>query len=441
MYRSLEKDLYKWKNSQTRYPLLLRGARQVGKTYLIEKFGKEAFSSFVSVNFEEHPEAIGCFQTLDPEEILIRLQLILKQKISPGETLLFLDEIQVCPKAITALRYFKEKLPSLHVIGAGSLLEFTLIKEKFSFPVGRVQFMYLKPLSFVEYLYARKKTSLVKALEEISINKVFSEEKHQEILRLVKEYFIVGGMPAVVSTFCDQLSLENCSTIHEILLATYEADFSKYSKPSEDKYLKIIFRGIFKEIAKQFKYSRIDPDIKSRELKHALNHLNWAGLIYMIHASTGSGIPLTAQLKSSRFKVIFLDIGLAQHALQVDPRIFLEKDLLLLNRGVLTEQFVGQELLAYQNPSQQESLFFWQREKKTSDAEIDYLYPFHESIIPIEVKSGVSGRLKSMQEFLKEKKGSIGIQISQKPLSIEKNILSVPLYAVSMLSKLLKEII
>ncbi|NGX27779.1 MAG: hypothetical protein K940chlam6_01717, partial [Chlamydiae bacterium] len=175
MYRSLEEELIKWKKSKNRYPLLLRGERQVGKTYLVEKFGKTEFSSYVSVNFEAQPEAIACFENLNPEEILLRLQLILKKPIYPGKTLLFFDEIQVCPKAIMALRYFKEKMPKLHVIGAGSLLEFALVQGKFSFPVGRVQFLYLKPLSFEEYLLARGKKKLLEEILESENAKIHEE--------------------------------------------------------------------------------------------------------------------------------------------------------------------------------------------------------------------------------------------------------------------------
>ncbi len=376
MYRFLEKELLKWKSSKVRYPLLLRGARQVGKTYLVEKFGKTEFSSYVSVNFEAQPDAIACFETLNPEEILLKLQLIVKKPIIPGKTLLFLDEIQACPKAIMALRYFKEKCPKLHVIGAGSLLEFALVQGKFSFPVGRVQFLYLKPLSFEEYFLARGK--------EIPLDELIdgNNEIHDELMVLVKEYFLVGGMPAAVSNFCEGLHFEEMEKVHEILLSTYQADFSKYATAAEQKYLKVLFNGIFQEIAEHFKYSKIDPNIRSRELKTALDHLQWAGLVHPVYASSATGIPLSVQRKRSRFKVLFLDIGLVQHFLQINPRHVLEKNLLQINRGALAEQFVGQELLAYHSPYREGQLFYWENLKKSSDVEIDFLYEFEQSILP-----------------------------------------------------------
>lgn len=439
MYRSLEKNLGEWKTSRLRYPLLLRGARQVGKTYLIERFGKEEFSSFVSVNFEAQPEAVACFATLDPEQILIRLQAILKTKILPGETLLFLDEIQNCPKAIQALRYFKEKLPTLHIIGAGSLLEFALSEGAFSFPVGRIQFMYLKPLSFWEFLLARRGESTLKKLSSCSLRQPPSSRLHEEMLQLVREYGLVGGMPAAVSALCESLSFEEVGKIQEILLSTYQADFSKYATASEQKYLKTLFAGIFSVIGEQFKYAKIHPEMRSRELKVAMDHLQAAGLIHPVYASTASGTPLSAQIKFQRLKVLFIDIGLAQHALKLEPRLILDNPLSQINRGMMVEQFVGQELLAYSDPLSQGQLFFWQREKRGSHAEVDYLTVFQHRILPIEVKAGPYGKLKSLQSFMDEKGSEIGIQISQKPLGLHGNVLSVPLYLIHLLDPLIQE--
>ncbi len=440
MDRSLEKRLKEWKTDERRFPLLLRGARQVGKTYIIEKLGK-TFESFVSVNFEAQPQAIACFDSLDPEEILLRLQVILKQSVYPGKTLLFLDEIQACPKAIIALRYFKEKLPALHVIGAGSLLEFALAEEKFSFPVGRIQFMYLKPLSFQEFALARGKSKVLDKLQKMTLETLPDANTHQEMMRLVKEYFLVGGMPAAVDFFCKNLSLHDANTIQDILLSTYRADFSKYATSAEQKYLKIVFDGLFQTIGQQFKYSKIDPHVRSRELKNALEHLEWAGLIEYIYASSASGIPLSAQVKHSQFKICCLDIGLFQRALQIDPDVVMKEDLVLISRGAIAEQFVGQELLAYTDSSKKGQLFYWQREKKTSDAEVDYLITMDRHIIPIEVKAGPHGRLRSLQQFMMEKKSSLGVHISQNPVSFENGILSIPFYMIAYLPELARSII
>ncbi len=439
MQRSLKKELEKWKKASPRFPLIVRGARQVGKTFLIEEFGKSSFPSFVSINFEAQPEAQACFESLNPEEIVTRLQLITKQAILPGQTLLFLDELQACPKAILAMRYFKEKMPALHVIGAGSLLEFALAQKSFSFPVGRVQFIYLAPLSFKEYVLARGKNNLFETLQECSLTHPPSEPIHREMLRLVREYFIVGGMPAVVASFLQNLSLLDCGKIQEILLSTYQADFSKYPLESGQKYLPLVFRGIFGMISKQFKYSKIDPHLRSRELKQALIHLEAAGLVYLIHASSASGLPLSAQMKTTKFKPLFLDIGLVHHALGLDPKMAFERESILFNRGSLAEQFVGQELLSYSSPYQKGELFYWEREKRGSEAEVDYLLVHNETILPIEVKAGTSGRLRSMQQFMQEKRTPLGIHISQNPLSSENGILSLPFYLISHLPTFLDQ--
>lgn len=439
MYRSLEAALEEWKTRTPRFPLIVRGARQVGKTYLIEKFGKHSFSSFVSVNFEAQPEALACFDSLNPEDILIRLQLITKRPIIPGKTLLFLDELQTCPQAILALRYFKEKLPKLHIIGAGSLLEFALTEKKFSFPVGRVQFMYLLPFSFLEYVQARGKWNAYQKILECTPQKPLRKTLHLEMLQLVKEYFIVGGMPAVIEAFLQNLSLLDCSYIHEILLSTYQADFSKYSPSANQKYLKMLFNGIFALISEHFKYSKIDPHIRSRELKYALNHLEAAGLFHTIYASSASGLPLSAQIKANKFKMLFLDIGLVHHALALDPKTTLEKNIVPVNSGKIAEQFVGQELLAYASPYQKGQLFYWEREKRGSEAEVDYLYVHENAILPIEVKAGPYGRLRSIQQFIQEKQAPLGIRISQTSLAFEKGILSVPFYLIANLPRLLSK--
>lgn len=426
MYRSLNEQLKEWRHSPHRYPLLLRGARQVGKTYLIEQFGESEFDHYISINFEAQPEMIACFETLDPEQILIKLQAMLKVAVIPGKTLLFLDEIQMCPKAILSMRYFKEKLPQLHLIGAGSLLEFALSDRSFSFPVGRVQFLYLKPLSFVEYARARGQVLTLP-------NAIQPAHNHGALLQLFKEYCVIGGMPAAVSSFCQSLNLDQVQTVQEILLSTYEADFTKYATPNEQKYLKVLFHNIFPQITKHFKYSKIDADLRSRELKQALYHLESAGLIYPIYASSASGLPLTVQMKLTRFKALFLDVGLLQHGLKTNIQIILEKDLMQINAGAIAEQFVGQELLAYSDPNQSKQLLFWEREKQQSAAEVDYLYQFNEHIIPIEVKAGATGHLKSMQQFMKEKKCSVGVHIGLHDLSFKNNILKLPLYAISKL--------
>jgi predicted AAA+ superfamily ATPase len=437
MRRSIEKELKKWKDSPKRYPLLLRGARQVGKTYIIEQLGK-SFESFEMVNFEAQPEAMACFETLNPLEIIQKLELLTKRPIRPGKTLLFLDEIQACPEAIVALRYFKEKMPELHVIGAGSLLEFALEKKQFSFPVGRIQYIYLNPLSFSEFVWAVDGRKDLSELEECLPDDPISEELHLQYIHRIKEYFLTGGMPAVVSDFKEKRSFLEQSRIQDLLLATFRSDFSKYATEAEQKYLRILFDGMPFQIGQHFKYSQIDPHIKSRELKLALDQLQMAGLVNLIFSTSASGIPLAAQMKSNKFKTLFLDIGLVQRALQVDPDQIMANDLIHIHRGALAEQFVGQEFLAYADFFRKEKLFFWEREKQSSSAEVDYVINVGQHIIPIEVKAGKQGHLKSLMQFMAEKKSSIGVRISLRPLEFRDNILSVPLYMIEQIPRLIK---
>jgi len=436
MYRSIEEELKKWKETPQRYPLLLRGARQVGKTYVIEKLGN-SFVSFEVVNFEAQPEAKACFESLNPLEIVQKLELLTKRPIRAGKTLLFLDEIQACPQAIVALRYFKEKMPDLHVIGAGSLLEFALVKGKFSFPVGRVQFIYLHPLSFREFALALGAQKALSLLEKCTPDKPISEVLHQQLIQRVKEYFLIGGMPAVVSYFQTSQSLLEQSRIQDLLLATFRADFSKYATEAEQKYLRLLFDGIPYQIGQHFKYSEIDPHIKSRELKIALEQLQMAGLIHPIFSTSASGIPLAAQIKLNKFKTLFLDIGLVERALQVDPELIMSNDLIQIHRGALAEQFVGQEFLAYADFFREEKLFFWEREKLSSAAEVDYVITVGQHIVPIEVKAGEQGHLKSLIQFMKEKKSKVGIRISQRPLSYRDGVLSVPFYMIEQIPRLI----
>jgi predicted AAA+ superfamily ATPase len=331
-------------------------------------------------------------------------------------------------------------MPELHVIGAGSLLEFALIQGKFSFPVGRVQFIYLRPLSFLEFANALKLEPLLEKLKTASSQTGIEDSIHNELMQAVKQYFLIGGMPAVVNNFITSQSFLDSSRIQDLLLATYRADFNKYATEAELKYLRILLEGISYQIGQQFKYAKIDPHIKSRELKTALNQLEWAGLIHPIFATSASGIPLAAQIKQNKFKPLLLDIGLAQRALQVDPEIIWQQDLIQIHAGALAEQFVGQELMAYADFFREERLFFWEREKASSVAEVDYVITVGQSIVPIEVKAGAAGHLKSLRQFMEEKKSPLGIRVSQHPLSYEAQVLSVPFYMIDQIPRLVKEL-
>lgn len=442
MDRSIDKELLAWKNHPLRMPLLLRGGRQVGKTYAIEKFGKNHFDYLLTINFEKERKFCSLFQdSLNPKTILKEIQIFNQTPIHPGKTLLFFDEIQACPKAVMALRYFKEEMPELHVIGAGSLLEFTLHGENFSFPVGRVEFRYLFPLSFQEFLNATHHSYLLEQLKNATLDNHLSETTHQYTLAKLKEYFQIGGMPeAIYASLQTQAPIE-WKKMQQMILDTYQSDFGKYSSAKQQKYLLTCFEKAPQLVGDHFRYTKISSEFQSRDLKNALELLEHAGLIRFVHTTSATGLPLQAGMNAKKFKLIFLDIGLLQEFLHTDPEQFQEKDLTQINAGALAEQFVGQELMAYGEPFRKTKLFFWEREKKGSEAEVDYLFPYKSFIIPIEVKAGKGSRIRSMRQFMEEKKSPLGIRISQNALSFEKNILSLPLYMIGEIPRLLETLL
>ncbi len=441
MRRDIEKELILWKAQKEKYPLIIRGARQVGKSYLVETFGKTHFQNNVIVNLEFQPQLKDCFKSLDPSEIINKLQLLLSVQIKEDNTLLFLDEIQECPQAIMALRYFKEKMPKLSVIAAGSLLEFALRSPDFKMPVGRVLFLYLEPLSFSEYLDATGNQNLRRFLSDVKLTDSIDDVIHKKLLELLRIYIIVGGMPAVLNEYLSSKDLMNCQRIQTALLQTYRSDFGKYAKISQHKYLQKVFDTAPRMVGQRIKYSTIDPDNRSRDLKNALNLLTLAGIVRPIYLTKASGLPLGAQINEQKFKLNFLDVGLMQNSCGLQGRLSIEEDFMQINAGSVAEQFVGQELTAYSDRHQQVSLYFWAREKKGSMAEVDYVINIGPDIFPVEVKSGKEGRLKSLRMFIEEKKSRLGIRFSQDKLSYYNKILSIPLYMIEQLPRLVESLL
>lgn len=439
MFRLIENDLIEWKTAPHRKPLLIRGARQVGKSYIVEKFGKTHFEHFVTINFELEPKFIDCFDDLDPEAIIRRISLISNQMIVSGSTLLFLDEIQQCPKAIMALRYFKEKLPALHVIGAGSFLEFVINADEYSQPVGRVQSLYMKPCSWYEYLLASQEQQLIQYLSSVTLKTGIEKAVHEHLLAKCREYFILGGMPEVLDYYIETRQFLGCEKIHASILEYYQRDLAKYRKKINAHLLEKLFVKAPGLIAKHFKYVDIDPDTPARDLKPALEMLVKAGIVYPVYHTAANGLPLIVGVNEKKFKLLFLDIGLAKHALGTDTTTLLKEELILINQGDLAEQFVGQELMAYSKSYEAAKPFYWEREKKGSQAEVDYVISIGSRIYPIEVKSGKTGRLKSLQVFLKEKNTSLGICISSNSLSFSHGVLTIPFYMIHELPRLVDE--
>jgi len=441
MMRFATQELVQWMNKKTRMPLLIRGARQIGKTFLVESFAGEYFENFFNINFEHHPEYKAPFQqSLDPEIILRGLELIAQNenKVIRGKTLLFLDEIQECPEAIQALRYFKEKMPDLHVIGAGSLLEFVLNDADFRMPVGRVEFLYLKPCSFREFLIALGQQKFSDFLSEVKLTDPFPEVFHEQLVGLLNEYLVIGGMPAVIHAYANDSNFIECQQIQSSLLQTYRSDFGKYAQKTHYENLKNLFEKVPGIVAQNFKYADLDRELRAEAIKKALKSLQYAGLLSPVYFSSASGLPLSSDQLEKRFKLLFLDVGLVARAQYLPIEAFIRREVNTQSRGQLVEQFVGQELLSIQPFYEPANLYYWQRDKPGSQAEVDYLISFWGKIFPVEAKSGHSHWLKSLKILMAEKSLPIGIQISEHPLGFADSILSVPLYMVQELPRLLK---
>lgn len=435
MKRKFLKLLHEWKSHPLRKPLIVRGARQVGKTYVIEEFGNEAFENCLTINFEASPQFHGCFNELDPLLIIRQLELLAKQKIIPGKILLFLDEIQQCPKALQSLRYFYEKLPALHVIAAGSLLEFTIQDKNFSFPVGRIQFAKLYPFSFEEFLEAKGETELRQTLQAYTVKDSPPESIHDHLMKAVREYFIVGGMPSCITTYLKIPSFLEVKYAQQAIVKTYENDFGKYASQTQHRHLRRIFQEVPRMVGTHIKYKNIDPELPNpaRDIKRAMELLQLAGILHPIFATSAGGVPLIAGLKETIFKLLFLDIGLIENILNIDPS---HPDLM---KGGIAEQFVGQEFLANADPQLDFPLFFWSRSGGT--AEVDYLWVEGKYVIPIEVKAGKSGKFRSLKLFLEEKKSPFGVTISEHPLHFSDRILYLPFYLISQLPRMVKNLL
>ena len=425
MKRFIDQELLQWKHRKRRKPLIVRGARQVGKTYSIRSFGESHFDMFALADLERNPELHRIFNgKLDAKQIIADLEILLGQKIQPGKTLLFIDEIQACPRAITALRYLYEEMPDLHVIAAGSLLEFAM--KDISFPVGRIQFLQLYPLCFVEYLLAIGHNEAAGILLEPP--KEVSEPVHEFLLEELRRYFFIGGMPESVLSYVESGSMQEAFEVQAEICETYRMDFAKYRPQVNKDCLNSVLTSISQNVGQQIKYSRLATGFSNPTLKKAFDLLAMAKIIAKIPSTDPSGLPLGASSSDKVFKGLMVDIGLMRYLTGMPIDVEYQKaELLNIYQGGMAEQFVGQEMLLSQNGS----LHYWSRQAKSSSAEVDYLAIIDGKIYPIEVKSGPSGRLKSLHIFLKTYQNCPkGIVFSTGPYGelAEERISFVPLY-------------
>jgi predicted AAA+ superfamily ATPase len=430
MKRQSIEYLQKWFSRSDRKPLLLRGARQVGKTWLVRETARILGLNLVEVNFELRPEAKTAFQSLQPADILKALSFLGFGPVEPGSSLLLLDEIQECPQAISALRYFYETRPDLAVIGTGSLLEFALEAEHFSMPVGRVEYMWLYPMNFIEYLLAKGHTTLADAISSFNpAHNNWTELIHKQALTHLRNYLFCGGMPQALKAMAENDDIDECRRAQLSILQSYRQDFYKYAGKINASIAEQLFLRAPGLVGGRLKFTHIVQEARSSEVKPAVIALEKAGVIRRVFHSSGQGLPLATDCNERISKLFMVDVGLMHAALQIDAQLVQEPDLLAIHRGAVAEQFVAQELLSSTPQERESELYFWVREANNSQSEVDFLVPVNGKVLPIEVKSGTAGTLKSLQIFLNSHPGSTrGIRLfTGMPMPTEK-ILHLPLY-------------
>ena len=424
MERYLFSQLIAWVEMKRRKPLLLRGARQVGKTWLIERLGREQFEFYLKVDFEENSEMVSLFSgDLTPQKICSELELRTGIDIIPGKTLLFFDEIQICPRAIISLRYFYEKIPDLHVIAAGSLLEFAF--SEISFPVGRIQSMEVHPMNFSEFLLALNYGKAAEICNNM-ISEV-SQTTHEFLLEQLRIYWLVGGMPECIKEYVSTKSLKRASEVQAEICETYRLDFNKYKPKTDINCLKAVFSTIAANVGQQIKYTGLAIDFTIPTIKKAYESLLLARLAKKVKSVSNIGIPLNIYASDKKFKNIFLDIGLMNRVMGIDyNKALSHQNLLAIYRGQLAEQFVGQEFATATN----NQLYYWSRDAKNSNAEIDYLMFYEGLIYPVEVKDGPSGKLRSLHLYCDayHPSWSVVFHAGQTGVLENKKIIFLPLY-------------
>lgn len=450
-------DIYlkDWSQKPIRKPVLLRGARQVGKSTAVKNLGK-LFENFVEINFERQPEYKVLFESnLVVDRIVSQISVLAKQSIIPGKTLLFLDEIQQCPEAIMSLRFFKEDMPALHVIAAGSLLEFAL-EELPTFGVGRIHSMFMYPMTFDEFLFAQGEKSLIEARNQATSKQPLPSPLHERLVELFRSYLLIGGMPEVVAKWVETHDYLQCQEIQDDLLLGYEDDFPKYKKKVDPKLLRMTLWSAASQVTQKFSYSAVGGGYRTDEVKKALDMLILAGLCVPVIKTDANGLPLGSGADISYKKILIFDPGIMLRILNmtigdvsdITTEILTENASSLVNKGPLAELTAGLELQRNQSPNIRPILYYWARPAKNAQAEIDYMESSGKEVLPIEVKAGMKGGMKSLWIFMREKKIFKGVRCSLENFgsfeyvddNADKAIRSVticPLYAISILKSLL----
>jgi hypothetical protein len=434
--RSIDHQLELWHKSDNHKPLLIRGARQVGKSTAVRQLGK-SFTHFLEINLEKQPNLHQFFPgNINVKQTCQMLSVTTGVPIIPGKTLLFIDEIQSCQNAIRALRYFREDFPELHVIAAGSLLEFAL-EELPSFAVGRIRSFYLYPFSFDDFLSAQGLDALVQFKKEsVADGKPLPEPIHRQLVEQLRTFYLVGGMPEAVSTWISSQSFLDCKRIHSDILDTYSQDFSKYKKRVSPDLLRQVLRSVALQAGTKFVFAGASREVPAASVRECLRLLTLAGLITPVKHTAANGVPLGAEENEKYIKYLFLDLGLMQSLLGLPAEdILLASEVDFVNKGAASEMFAGLELLKAQDSFVKAEMFYWQNTKKGTQSEIDYLIVVGGKIIPIEVKANTQGKMQSLHLFMQKRASAFGIRTSLENVAsyIHDNrlIRVIPLYALS----------
>ena len=449
--RIIDNYLSEWAARPSHKPILLRGARQVGKSTAVRHLG-EQFKYFVEINLEKQPDYKVLFsEDLQVNRIVPQMAAMSGIPIVPGETLLFIDEIQDCQEAIMALRFFKEDMPDLHVIAAGSLLEFVL-DDIPTFGVGRIHSVYMFPMTFDEFLLANGEGLLLETRNQASATLPLPDPLHNKLIQLVRTFMLVGGMPESVAKWVETNDFLQCQEVQDDILTGYEADFPKYKKKVDPQLLSATMKSAAVQATKKFIYSRVPGDYKTSEVKKALDMLTKAGILIPVTHTDANGLPLGDERDDSIRKMLLLDTGLMLRLLNMSlgdittmtTQILTASATDLVNKGSVAEMLAGLELLHYLSPNLHHELFYWMRQARNATAEVDYVLPHNMQVLPVEVKAGVQGGMKSLWDFMRDKNLTQAVRCSlenfgqfdyvdSKNGNTIRHVTIIPLYAVSQL--------
>lgn len=453
MFRKQLHFLQHWLNKPHRKPLVIRGARQVGKSTLVRLFAEQEDYPLSQIDLERAPGLASAFDSQEPRAILDVLEAM------PGTTaitpagVLFLDEIQAVPEAIAALRYFYEDMPELPVISAGSLLEYALRDHSFPMPVGRVEYLHMGPMTFLEFLEALEEKKLVSVIQDYTFDRQIHQAVHERLLEMLRLYYFIGGMPEAVRVYAASRSLRDVSEVHNSIIQTYRDDFPKYIGSRNLNRIQHVFNFAARHVGEKVKYSRFSSDDASITIKTDIELLCLARVLSRVVHSHCGGLPLQADIEEKVYKLLFLDVGLmnAVSGLGWNTIANLSEGT-LVNEGAIAEQFIGQHLLELLADSPNRELNYWLREGRSNNAEVDYVVAINGQIVPIEVKAGATGTLKSLHQFMGEKQAPLAVRYhsgnverqrvetrikkGKAARDVEYDLLSLPLYLVERLPDL-----